>query len=236
MFPLQRILHEWAQGGVQIAILHNERLHNPGCCKDLPITIGDEPFSLDCFGLMLGSYEMVLGVQWLESLGPILWDFTARTIIFVWNGHRVCGQATEPRGVPPLMSINCEALEDLLCHFDGVFTKLVGLSPVRPHSLQIWLLLGTTLVVVRPYRYAHLHKEELESQCAYMLHQGVIQPSSSVFSAPVLLVKKQDRSWHFDVDYRALNSKTVKDKFLIPVIEELLDELRDAIVFTKLDL
>jgi hypothetical protein len=93
-----------------------------------------------------------------------------------------------------------------------------------------------TPVAVQPYRYAHLQKEELESQCADMLPQGVIRPSSSAFSTPVLLVKKQDRSWRFCVDYRALSSKTVKDKFSIPVVEEPLDELRGTVVFTKLDL
>jgi hypothetical protein len=134
-----------------------------------------------------------------------------------------------------LLATDGELMEAMLQEFAPLFCEPSGLPPSRSHVHQIHLLLGIAPVVVRPYCYTYDQKVELERQCDTMLQNGVIRPSSSTFSAPVLLVKKTDGSWCFCVDYRALNDRMVKDKFPIPVVEELLDELRGARFFSKID-
>jgi hypothetical protein len=81
-----------------------------------------------------------------------------------------------------------------------------------------------------------MQKNEIEKQIRELIAQGVIQPSASPFASPVLLVGKKDLTWRLCVDYRHLNALTIKNKYPLPVIDELLDELAGAQWFTSLDL
>ncbi|WVZ13617.1 hypothetical protein V8G54_011183 [Vigna mungo] len=124
----------------------------------------------------------------------------------------------------------------LLHKYSQLFQKPTSLPPSRSMDHQIHLLPDSSPVSVRPYRYPHFQKAEIEKQIEEMLSDGMIQPSHSPFSSLVLLVKKKDGSWRFCVDFRALNAISIKDKFPIPTIDELLDELEGASWFSKLDL
>jgi hypothetical protein len=124
-----------------------------------------------------------------------------------------------------------EVLEEL----HDVFDMPEALPPHREYDHTIPLLPDSAPVNSRPYMYSPLHKDEIERQINVLLESGLITKSTSPFASPVLLVQKKDGTWQFCVDYRRLNSLAVKNKFPMPLIEEILDELTGACYFSKLD-
>ena len=216
---------------------NGERVQCPGVYRNTPFSVNTEEFQADFYALPLDGYGVVLGTQWLATLGPVLWDFGALTMSFWRGGRQLRWSGTASTAGTTVQScVATDFLNAILEEFAVVFTEPSGMSPARSRDHAINLLPGSAQVAVRPYRYPAAHKDELERQCTAMLAQGIIRRSSSAFSSPVLLVMKPDGTWRFCVDYRALNAITVKDAFPIPVIDELLDELRRDRFFTKLDL
>lgn len=112
-----------------------------------------------------------------------------------------------------------------------VFHEPKGLPPNKEMVHRIPLKERVDPVNVWPHRYPHVMKGEIESQVKEMIRTGIIRPSTSPYSSPIILVKKNDGSWYFCVDYRALNRATIPNKFPIP-IEEFMDELRGARYFS----
>ncbi|GJV69676.1 ty3-gypsy retrotransposon protein [Tanacetum coccineum] len=127
-------------------------------------------------------------------------------------------------------------LQPLIDKYQGIFHEPTTLPLFRSTSHSIPLLPNSTPPNIQPYRYPHSQKTEIEKQVDELLTVGFIQPSTSPFSSPVLLVKKKDNTWRMCVDYRALNKITVADKYPIPNIDELFDELYGTTVFSKFDL
>ncbi|KAK1646376.1 hypothetical protein QYE76_064181 [Lolium multiflorum] len=127
-------------------------------------------------------------------------------------------------------------LQSVLDEYEDVFSEPNSLPPRRQWDHAIALEPGAKPTNTRPYRYSPLQKDEIERQVNEMLAAGIITASMSPFASPVLLVKKKDGSWRFCVDYRRLNELTIKNKFPLPVVDELLDELAGTKFFSKLDL
>ena len=138
--------------------------------------------------------------------------------------------------VPTSKSSISPNLQKVLDNHSKVFETHKGLPPICDHDQAIHLIPGSVSPNIKPYKYPYAQKSEIERMVAKMLEASIIQPSQSYFSALIVLVHKKDGSWCMCLDYREINKLTIKDKFLIPVINELLDEFHGAIYFTKLDL
>ncbi|GJV46329.1 putative nucleotidyltransferase, ribonuclease H [Tanacetum coccineum] len=119
--------------------------------------------------------------------------------------------------------------QELVRDFKEVFQPPKSLPPERPFDHRIILKEGTTPISQRPYRYPAVQKDIIEKTTRELLEAGVIRNSQSSFAALVVLVKKKDSQWRMCIDYCRLNDSTVKDKFPIPLIEELLDELGEQL-------
>lgn len=125
-------------------------------------------------------------------------------------------------------------IQAVLDEHKQVFQDPQTLPPQRCYDHAIPLVPGAVPVNARPYHYSPQHKTEIEQQVKQLLEARLITHSHSPFASPVLLVKKKDGTWRLCIDYRKLNDLTIKNRFPMPLIEEILDELAEY--FTKLDM
>ena len=121
--------------------------------------------------------------------------------------------------------------------FPDVFSEeLPGIPPVREVDLSIEILLGTTHTSRAPYRMSPIELKELKIQLQELLDKGFIRPSVSPWGAPVLFMKKKDGTLRMCIDYQQINKVIMKNKYPLPRIEDLFDQLKGAGVFSKIDL
>eukprot|EP00253_Pinus_taeda_P026929 PITA_26929 len=249
----------------QVQIAYGGTLKCEGRCENVKLQMGDYQLKTHMFAIHMGGCDIVLGAEWLFTLGPITMDFQELYMSFKQNNstHTFCGlqagapsiisshrmekllkkghhgviaqfntiQAVEPNSLP----IHPE-MQHILNNHLPVFDKPHELPPSRgEHDHSITLVPGAQPPNVRPYRYPFAQKNEIEKIIKELLEVGVIHPSISPYSSPVVMVLKKDGEWRMCPNFRALNKLTVKDKFPIPVVDDLLDELNGAQFFTKLD-
>ncbi|KAM2620323.1 hypothetical protein TB1_036362 [Malus domestica] len=250
-----------------VMIADGGRVRSQGCCQQIPLELGAYRCHTDLYALPLGGCDVVLGVKWLSSVSPVLWDFQNLTMEFcVGKDHYKLVHSTAPAYL--VQDTACQQLEKefkhsnwgvllysmelnqleastlthqqllelqgMLRQFEEVFKTPTTLPPPRAHDHHIPLLPGSKPPSIRPYHYGPMQKTEIERAVQELLDAGFIRPSHSPFSFPVLLVKKKEGTWRLCMDYRELNNITIKDKYPIPLVDDLLDELHGAQYFLSL--
>jgi len=140
----------------------------------------------------------------------------------------------------PISSIDDGAkdrqVRHILRQFEDVFRSPMGLPPERPIAHGIDLELGASLPNSGLYHRFFMESDEIKRQISKLLEMGHIKPNASPYGSPILLVPKKDGSWCMCIDYRAINKITIKNRYPLPRIDDLLDQLQGAKFFSKIDL
>lgn len=222
-------------------------IHSPGSemrtnslCPNLTLEISGVSFLADLIVLHSQGLDVILGMDWLaKNHGQI--DCANRSITLT-NDQGLSVEfkpKTRTGGSSILTSLKELKLEDIPVarEYPDVFPDdLPGMPPDRDIMFLIDLVPGTAPISKRPYRMPANELAELKKQIEELREKGYIRPSSSPWGAPVLFVKKKDNSMRMCVDYRSLNEVTIKNKYPLPRIDDLFDQLKGASVFSKIDL
>ncbi|WVZ70841.1 hypothetical protein U9M48_019477 [Paspalum notatum var. saurae] len=195
-------------------------------CSRVSIVIRGVEFYTKLIAMDLVDIDVILGMETLNKWGVKI-DCARRTVhLTASDGQGVEISATSPSGYLHQMEVKPTDGIRVVREFPDVFPdELPGMPPDRDVEFLIELLPGTAPIAKRQYRVAPKNKRK-----------GFIRPSSSPWAFPVLFVDKKDGSRRMCVDYRALNDVTIKNKYPLPRIDDLFDQLQGACVFSKIDL
>ncbi|GKA57375.1 putative reverse transcriptase domain-containing protein [Tanacetum coccineum] len=189
-------------------------------------------FKIDLLPTRLGSFDVIVGMDWLSYHRAVIVCYEKIVCIPLPNGEILKIHGERPEKDPN--SLSCikadeKRLDDIrtFCDFPEVFPNdLTGLPPVREIEFRIDLIPGALLVVKSPYQLAPSEMQELSNQLKELQEKGFIRPSHSPWGAPVLFVKKKDGALRMCIDYRELNKLTIKNRYPLPRIDDLFDQLQ----------
>jgi len=221
-------------------------------CLKCPLSMFGRDFAVDLVCLPLSGMDVILGMNWLE-FNYVHINCFRKTVRFSSTEEEGETEFLTTKHLKQLMhdgiqmfslmaslSIENQAVIDMLqvvCEFPEVFPdEIPDVPPEREVEFSIDLILGTKPVSMGPYRMSASELAELKKQLEDLLDKKFVRPSVSPWGAPVLLVKKKDGSMRLCIDYRQLNKVTIKNKYPLLRIDDLMDQLVGARVFSKINL
>jgi hypothetical protein len=209
-------------------------------CPQTKIEIRGLSFLVELIILESSGIDVILGIDYLTKYDRVI-SYAKRMVTLTSpQGERIEVNVSMPATAEAMANqLEEKSLEHIriACEYLDVFLEeLPGMPPDRDIEFSIELLLGTAPISKRAYQMDVKDLIELKKQIEELLEKGFICPSSSPWGAPVLFVKRKDGSRRMCVDYRSLNEVTIKNKYPWPQIEDLFDQMRGAIIFSKIDL
>nr|XP_043639268.1 uncharacterized protein LOC122610338 [Erigeron canadensis] len=206
------------------------------------LTLEGYSFYIDLIPFGMGSFDVIDGMDWLSRVDASIVCRAKILRIPMSDGHvlEIHGERTETIG-RHLKSATDKVAKitdiPIVCDFPDVFPDdVVGLPPPRQVKFRIDLVPDAMPIAKTPYRLAPSELQELATQLQELQDKEFIRPSFSPWGAPILFVKKKDGSFRMCVDYRELNKLTVKNRYPLPRIDDLFDQLQGAKYFSKIDL
>ncbi|GJW13325.1 putative reverse transcriptase domain-containing protein [Tanacetum coccineum] len=228
--------------GYVIEIADGKRVEVNRVICDCKLELGNTLFTIDLIPLGHGSFDVIVGMDWLSRNKAVIVCHEKVVEIPLESGEALRVHRERALGLDKtLMNANVGEPKmneiPVVREFSDVFLEdLLGLPPQRQVEFRIELVAGATPVAKSPYRLAPSEMQELSGQLQELQDKGFIRPSHSPWGAPVLFVKKKDGSFRMCIDYRELNKLTVKNRYPLPRIDDLFDQLQGSRYFSKIDL
>ncbi|KAJ9548358.1 hypothetical protein OSB04_020901 [Centaurea solstitialis] len=231
--------------------------------RDCSLVLDNHDFLVDLISIDIRGFDVVIGMDWLIKNRAVIICYERMVQVPVKNGDYlyIYGERRPgdvkiismlktlrcvTKGCTSFMAYVLDATKEvkkivkdvpIVGEYPDVFPDdLPGLPPDRQVEFRIDLVPGASPIAKTPYRLAPAEMKEMMSQLQELLDKGFIRPSASPWGAPVLFVKKKDGSFRMCIDYRELNKVTIKNKYPLPRIDDLFDQLQGASYFSKIDL